>query len=91
MKYINQVRTVQENEKPGNWEDACGGHDTYEKALCCSLAHQQLLTGEPVNDKLVNAAEQRGIAILGAVYKALDIALEMRIVRRTITDEVIDA
>lgn len=90
MRYFNQIRALRCGKvlENADWEDACSGHSTYEKALCCALAQEKMLQGGQVDVKLASEITQRMVQVHGAIYEALGVKFEMRIVKRM--DEVID-
>ncbi len=88
IKYVNQKRVLNaQGEVAGDWHDICHGHEKPYDAMECNGMHEALAHGkmQPRDmDELIVAAEHE-------MLKAMEFKVELRIVKRTISDEVYDA
>lgn len=95
VRFINQIQQTRKCEKHGShesgWDDACVGHDTFDQAVTCQELMSQTLSGNVVQSELVNEETLALTRFLGALQDQSGATREFRILRRTTTDEVLDA
>lgn len=88
IKYVNQKRVLSsDGVVQGDWHDVCRGHEQPYDAMECNGMHEALASGkmQPRDmDELIVAAEHE-------MLKAMNFKVELRIIKRTTTDEVYDA
>lgn len=88
IKFFNQGRTLDKDGKvTEDWRDVCYGHDTPYGSISCHDYQRGLLDGS------VNPEDLEDLLIQSyfAHQRALGFKIELRIVKRTTTDEVYDA
>lgn len=95
IRYFTQIQQIAECEKHGDhatdWQDSCTGHDDYDKAVTCQELMKQSLAGKVTNSPLIPDEMMQTTNFLGGLLTALGVKFAFRLIKRTTTDEVLDA
>lgn len=90
IRYFTQIRHITTCKKHGThttpWDDACTGHDTYNDAVTCQELMTQALAGKITRSPLMSDSKMEITNLLGELM-----TLSFQLVKRTTTDEVLDA
>lgn len=88
LRYVTQCRLMHGEKVLRDWSDVCAGHSDFDEAMVCHAESEQTDVGNFSNDaeliKLIMQAQWREMKRRG--WRS-----QSRLIKRTITDEVVDA
>lgn len=85
--FHNQMRTSHQGIHNG-WEDSCCGHKTFDEAVTCQELQVMTLRGQMPDTRLMRKEILELAVMCGEVFKEVGMKFEHRIVKRTMTEEV---